>query len=72
MYMFTLSREEVKGYYAGISTPCLHLYLIGGGPERCTLTQDAIDGLYKAHCVDRSHGVWIRYMPLLLENCRRR
>jgi hypothetical protein len=28
MYMFTLSRQEVKGYYAGKSTPFLHLFLV--------------------------------------------
>lgn len=69
--------EDYNMYFFGSNNKTLYgMFCITGDPEEVSndahLTQDAIDGLYRAHCVDRSRGVWIQYIALLLENCRKR
>jgi hypothetical protein len=69
--------EDCNMYFFGSNNKTLYgMFCITGDPEEVPndahLTQDAINGPYKAHRVDRSRGVLIRYMPLLIENCRRR
>jgi hypothetical protein len=61
--------EDCNKYFFGSNNKTLHgIFCITGDPEEVPnnahLTQDAIDGLYKVHCVDRSRGVWLRYASL--------